>query len=323
MINLLTNILYYISSWVIVFVVLSWLIANCYPLMSRMIAKVSPEQAALCLLLYGLLAPAAASVAILLLSLPEFAFPFVADHCHDLDCAPHRLQVSLTTVQAVTKVVILVSLLIIVCALMVIQLFYGRNKLQTLNRLAEPTSASYKVLDSKALLAWCSGLIKPKIFISRGLTETLTEEEIQIVLAHEQAHVRRKDNLRKWAIHWFTIAWPKRYRIGIRRELFDYTEHVCDLFALKYQQETLGIKTITEALSKCYSCSDSHGNSQRADDYNTRVRMLKKAWAAQTQDVSNHASTLWAPTVFISSLWLIAIVFTVHIGHPVLEWIAA
>ncbi len=289
--------------------------------MSRMLVKVNAEQAAFCILLYGLLAPVAASVALIVLSLPDFAFSFIADHCHDLDCAPHRLQVTLTTVQAVTIVSILLSLLIGVCAMIALQLFSSRNKLKTLNGLAESTSSAYKVLDSKAALAWCSGLFNPKIFISRRLTETLTKEQMQIVLAHEYAHVRRKDNLRKWVIHWVTIAWTKRYRIRIRQDLSDYTEQVCDLEAMRSQQETFGITAVMETLKKCYTLADKNENNERADDYIVRAQMLKRAW--ESRSASSKTFTHWVPTVFMSSLWLIAVILTVHVGHPILEWMAA
>ncbi len=320
MINLLVNIIYHISSWVIIFLVLSWIVASFYPLMSRMLAKATPEYAAFFILLYGLIAPAAAFVVIVLLSLPEFAFPLVADHCHGLDCDPHRLQVGLNTMQSVTIVAVLVSLLIIVSTLITLQLVSSRSRFQTLNRLAEPTSsASYKIIDSNTSLACCSGLINPKIFVSRGLAETLSAEEMQVILAHEQAHVSRKDNLRKWVIHWATIAWPKRYKKRIKQNLFDYTEQACDLMAAKCNVETTGIKTVMDTIKKCHSTIDINENTEKANGYKRRIQMLKKAW--ELRKIGNSTS-YWVPTVFMSSLWLLAVISTVHIGHPILEWIA-
>ncbi len=323
MMNLFLNVLYHISSWVIIFVALSWLIASFYPLMSRILTKVTAEHAALCILLYGLLVPLAAPAGLIALSLPEFAFPFIADHCHDLDCTPHSLQFTVDKTQTLTIIALFVSLLIAVCTMIIVQLRWNQNKLDMLNRLARPTTSSYKVLDSKAALAWCSGLLKPKIFISRGLSEMLTKEQMQFVLAHEQTHVIRKDNLRKWLIYWATIAWPKRYRIRIRQELSDYTEQVCDLVAVQSEHQTLEISLVMETLEKCYSSIDKNHNSNEANDFIARAQMLKKHWESRSVSHKNSTFTHWLATAFIGSLWCISIILTIHLGHPVLEWLAA
>lgn len=322
MINLLTNLLYYLSGWVIVFVVLSWIITSFYPLMSRALAKVKVEQAAFCVLMYGFLAPAAASVALIVLSFPNLAFSFIAEHCHGLDCTPHTLHGTLSTVQGIIIVAIVISLLIGVCTMIALQLFSGRNTLQTMSRLADPTS-SYKVVDSNAAVAWCCGLIQPEIFISRGLAETLTAEQMQVVLVHEQTHVERKDNLRKWALHWTTIAWPKRYRMHIKQDLSTYTEHVCDLAAVRCQQQSRGYVAVMETLKMYYSLAGNKENDDAANDHKLRAQMLTSAWNSQSACGGTTPFARWLPTVFMSSLWLLAVIFAVHFGHPMLEWLVA
>ena len=57
--------------------------------------------------------------------------------------------------------------------------------------------AGLRVLDSDALFAVTAGMVAPRVVVSRGLLEVLPEEHLKAVLAHEQAHVRRRDSMWK------------------------------------------------------------------------------------------------------------------------------
>ena len=50
-----------------------------------------------------------------------------------------------------------------------------------------------------AVYAFCSGLIHPRVYLSQGLLDLLTEEEIEAVLRHELHHVAQRDPLRFFA----------------------------------------------------------------------------------------------------------------------------
>jgi Zn-dependent protease with chaperone function len=52
------------------------------------------------------------------------------------------------------------------------------------------------VLPTATLLAFCFGLLTPRIYISTGLVQALTDRELQAVLLHEDHHRRRRDPLR-------------------------------------------------------------------------------------------------------------------------------
>ncbi len=59
------------------------------------------------------------------------------------------------------------------------------------------TSVPYPVYEAAdgAVFAWTVGIWRPVILVSRGLRESLSPEELQVVLAHEQAHAAGRDNL--------------------------------------------------------------------------------------------------------------------------------
>ncbi|WP_406690607.1 M56 family metallopeptidase [Saccharopolyspora sp. ID03-671] len=52
------------------------------------------------------------------------------------------------------------------------------------------------VVDTQEQVAVTIGLLRPSIVISTGLAESLNDAELHAVLAHEQAHVQRRDPLR-------------------------------------------------------------------------------------------------------------------------------
>ncbi|MEK7516784.1 MAG: M56 family metallopeptidase [Patescibacteria group bacterium] len=52
------------------------------------------------------------------------------------------------------------------------------------------------VIDSADLLCFCAGLLRPRMYISRGALQALSREELVAVLAHEYHHLRKWDPLR-------------------------------------------------------------------------------------------------------------------------------
>lgn len=50
-----------------------------------------------------------------------------------------------------------------------------------------------------AVYAFCSGLIRPRVYLSQGLLNLLSEEEIEAVMRHELHHVTQRDPLRFFA----------------------------------------------------------------------------------------------------------------------------
>ena len=52
------------------------------------------------------------------------------------------------------------------------------------------------VIDDDRPLAFCSGLLRPTVYLSRGTVAALNQPELRAVLAHEEHHARRRDPLR-------------------------------------------------------------------------------------------------------------------------------
>lgn len=52
------------------------------------------------------------------------------------------------------------------------------------------------VIDDRGAVAFCAGLLRPRVYVSTGTLETLDELEVGAVLAHERHHARLRDPLR-------------------------------------------------------------------------------------------------------------------------------
>ena len=55
-------------------------------------------------------------------------------------------------------------------------------------------------------LAFCHGLLRPRVCISTGLLRLLDREELRAVLLHEAHHVRRRDPLRRCVADWLAAS---------------------------------------------------------------------------------------------------------------------
>jgi bla regulator protein blaR1 len=56
--------------------------------------------------------------------------------------------------------------------------------------------AGVRVIDSASPHAFCAGYLRPRVYISRGALEILSEPELAAVLSHEDRHRRTRDPLR-------------------------------------------------------------------------------------------------------------------------------
>jgi beta-lactamase regulating signal transducer with metallopeptidase domain len=64
---------------------------------------------------------------------------------------------------------------------------------------ASEIKSALPILTTEALspAAVVAGIVRPRVFISRSTTETLSANELRLVVAHEVEHALRRDNLRK------------------------------------------------------------------------------------------------------------------------------
>lgn len=320
--NTITHIANYLFGWTVITVGVSWFLALAYPLLLRSLTGATAERGSLFTLVYSLVAPLAAVFALIILSLPELAFPFISEHCHDAVCSPHTLHMTTDTVEGILAVLAVVIVLTGLIALMAEQLHRSRARLKTLSGLSQPGSASYLIVDSPKTMAWCAGLLKPQVFLSSGLVGAVSAQQLRLIVAHEQTHAIRRDNLRKWVLHWVTIAWPSGRKLLIRRNFSNYSERICDLVAVRSEEGVTELSDIVETLATCdvgvESTAATKIKNYDEQQRQQRIAALESELRLQRAEGQNY----FKPVAFITSFWLIAIMTAIHFGHPLLEWLS-
>lgn len=101
------------------------------------------------------------------------------------------------------------------------------------------------VISSPHLWAFCFGLLKPRIWISTGLAELLTEPELKAVLLHEEHHRRHFDPLRTLLVNTMTAA---LFFLPILAEWRDYFLTSLELAADRAAAQAAGRSALASAL---------------------------------------------------------------------------
>lgn len=103
------------------------------------------------------------------------------------------------------------------------------------------------VLKSETPLAFCYGWWAPRICISTGLAEALTNKELQAVLLHEDHHRRHADPLRKLLAESLGAAF---FFLPVAAELRDIFLTSLELEADRYAAAVMGRPALAGALHK-------------------------------------------------------------------------
>ncbi|MCE2030137.1 M56 family metallopeptidase [Sessilibacter corallicola] len=319
--SVLLAVLNYLFGWTTLTVLLSLLLAAGYPVFARIVKHNSAEDSAFFTLIYGLLAPIATTASLVVLSLPALSSYIIADHCHGDDCTPHALHITTDTVEGVVTVIAAVGLLTVFIVAVLMQLMRAQRNLNTLKNFSEPAQSTFRVVETDAHLAWCAGLFKPQIYVSSGLIQSLTTEQLNLVLLHEHSHAVRKDNLRKWCLHWASIIWPKKLRAKIRQDHSNYAELASDA-AVARSYNNIDQDVFVSTLQACAACKKPN---QEFESVANKLR--ENAFESQRIEQSTHKDALSRFSFFKSMvitlwLWVAAVISSIYFGHPLLEWLS-
>jgi len=173
---------------------------------------------------------------LLSLELPSF------DHCavHN-DGHPHLCFVHLPRVGMNTTAIGLLVLVVAAAAAHAVRTARRMARASRVLRMLalsgdERGDLGATIVETPQPVCLAAGLLHPRVLLSRGLLDVLTGDEQAIVLAHERAHVRRRDALVASVVRALaTLHFPATRRWLIR-ELDIAAEQACDEAA----GETLG-----------------------------------------------------------------------------------
>lgn len=161
------------------------------------------------------------------------AFGLIKDHCleHGLGhlhlCFEH-----LSAQQSNSLTIALVSILLGVAGIKIFRVFQILSAHLRLNRrLSGIQSSIINWIDTPNEMAFVSGFLKPRIYLSSRLRERLDSKSLRMIVAHEIQHVRNCDLAKMWGIelvlalyrqptrHVLRAAWIQRREQRIDHQL--------------------------------------------------------------------------------------------------------
>ncbi len=162
------------------------------------------------------------------------------DHCENHPaCGSHLSQIHLplpdgTSLPGIISLP-LVGGFILFLLFQIYTVYRGLQFRRNLQALSSSSSSEANLLATDRPLALSVGFIKPQVYISKALKQGLSEEQLQIVLAHEQAHVKRRDGLWRYLAEAGSYLHLPRTRQLLLSDLTLATEQACDEAASRAQ----------------------------------------------------------------------------------------
>lgn len=311
-----------LGCWLVIAVFGSWLSAAAYPAFNRYIRYFSPSLRALVRFAYAGSAPVAALLAVVLVTQPAIASFLIPAHCHGVQCGAHTpvyVEGSVTLI-VLASVACLIVLTILAALLWALR--RGYRRLRILSAFAHSSGKGYRTLDSAEVLVCCVGLWRPQILVSRGLLEQLAPDELAIVLAHEQAHAERYDNMRALLLRWLTVFWPLGLAQSVRSDSRADAEQACDLAAAQAAVGTVGVVSVIRKLAGLSSGTTKVAGYRSVgfdcDDATTRIG------AFENRGCGDASSGGWGKAFICLSLtWCIQVCLLTAVCHLLIESLAA
>jgi beta-lactamase regulating signal transducer with metallopeptidase domain len=176
----------------------------------RALDALTPAAQARVLLVLAIL-PAITSIAVMTTALSP-TFGWIADHClraFELHTHPHICAAHHVATEPALPLMILAALLLGRLVLTVLRLAWQGKRAAAARRALERIASTeapgeapgdtrrLRVLPFDEPQAFVLGLWRPLLFVTRGLVSGAHREHLEPVLAHERAHLRRRDSLRR------------------------------------------------------------------------------------------------------------------------------
>ncbi|KKO12849.1 M56 family metallopeptidase [Pseudohongiella sp.] len=214
--------------WLVLWLVLTLILRGLYPLIRSTLFRLHPAHGSVLLLLLWSAPFILSLLATSLLLVPTFGGLLLAPHCHG-DCAPHVPTTS-------TWVLVWSGFTLAVVATLALSWHFAQSLWRGIRMRKQfdalsSRQAGYRLLAASEPAVFTLGWWRPRVYISTGLLGGCSSEELAIILAHEQAHRKRRDNLRLLLGRVFCLVLPRVWRQSVVHDLHLLCEQSCDFVA--------------------------------------------------------------------------------------------
>jgi Zn-dependent protease with chaperone function len=147
---------------------------------------------------------------------------------------------------------------------------------RTLIGLSRPSQfgTDVRLLDRSEPLAFTVGWHRPVVLLSTGLIEAVSDSTLQVVLAHERAHVARRDT---WVAPFDRLAealLPRRAATILGDRIVLAREQACDALAAQSAGGTIGVASALTDIVRLQITTPATGVSITSGDLEARVHQL-------------------------------------------------
>lgn len=312
-----SSFLAHLASWMLLSLLLSWCVATCWRVLHNQQIRVLPDVLAKLLFTLVSLPFICATLSLIINKMPPISRYLVEEHCHESHCGPHELYIPTASALGAGTLAFALVLLCAFILLMVRQLYLNKRFHQLLQLASvgsHPHGARgdiariYKQVDSQVPSAWCVGLLRPKIYVSQGLVEQLSDNQLNLVLLHEFNHVRQLDNIKLMCVRYFTILWPKRWRTDYHHTFTNALELRSDMFALNSVRHPSALEDYP--LCACQQGEEQDISSERRERLN---QLLTQPHHTFTQYMVSY--------IFLFLFGALLALVGVSVGHPLMEFL--
>lgn len=222
---------------IVVFFLMGTCLSFAWPAFHRRQARLNPRQYSRAVFGYTAL-PLTISMAVLVScsAVPIAAgFNIIPAHCHiELVagvCSPHEPP-SFAGLWFGLLVTLVGALFLGLATLTSYRLFVHSQLCQKLDLCcAFDARLDAWVLDTDRAVAFCVGIFRRRVIISRGLIQRLDISQLDIVLNHERRHAKRFDGIGMFMLQIMTVPFLARSKKGLTDEFMLSAEFECDRYA--------------------------------------------------------------------------------------------
>ena len=108
-------------------------------------------------------------------------------------------------------------------------------------------------MDCAAPLALTAGLSRPEVYISSSLLASLPSDMLRVIVAHERAHVRRRDGLIQFVAHIVSLLHLPGIRRRLLADLSLACEQACDQEAAREVGDPLRVAETLLAVARWFT----------------------------------------------------------------------
>ena len=277
-----------------------------YSVVSRLFSTSPVYSASTLSFCYGII-PVLASVTVAIMLLkPHWAELFFHEHCHGNVCGPHVPDVS-NTIAGISFAAVAALMVGGTVYFIGRQAWRNRRRQGTLRTLADEVSPDqWSRIPGAAPVAFTGGLLRPHIYVSDAMIDVLSDDELQLLLLHEQSHMRHRDPLGRFILNWSTRLWPRHLR---RRFLADHAlrcEQRADYEAVNHTGRERELLVMLERLSELRDVKQCEYVEQR------RLALRNKG-------PSDNRGRTALP--LLAGVFVTEVVLLTYFVHPVMDFI--